>query len=121
MTCVRFAPSPTGLLFLSGARVALANYLFARRKAGNLLLRLDDLDEERVEAEAVVAAVGGNERDRGAGPRLDPAHLAAQRPNFFTQPVQQAAVRLHLLADRLLQPPLAVRIDHRPGASRIRP
>src|SRR4051812_508139 len=47
MIRVRFAPSPTGLLFLSGTRVALANYLFARRKAGSMLLRLDDLDEER--------------------------------------------------------------------------
>jgi glutamyl-tRNA synthetase len=57
MTRVRFAPSPTGLLFLSGARVALANYLFARRKAGSMLLRLDDLEEERcrpAHAEAIM-------------------------------------------------------------------
>jgi glutamyl-tRNA synthetase len=47
MIRVRFAPSPTGLLFLSGARVALANHLFARRANGRMLLRLDDLDEER--------------------------------------------------------------------------
>ncbi|PPQ28889.1 glutamate--tRNA ligase [Rhodopila globiformis] len=47
MTRVRFAPSPAGLLFLSGARVALANHLFARRRNGRMLLRLDDLDEER--------------------------------------------------------------------------
>jgi glutamyl-tRNA synthetase len=47
MIRVRFAPSPTGLLFLSGARVALANYLFAHRNNGRMLLRLDDLDEER--------------------------------------------------------------------------
>jgi glutamyl-tRNA synthetase len=47
MIRVRFAPSPTGLLFLSGARVALANHLFARRESGRVLLRLDDLDEER--------------------------------------------------------------------------
>jgi glutamyl-tRNA synthetase len=47
MIRVRFAPSPTGHLFVSGARVALANYLFARRNNGVMLLRLDDLDEER--------------------------------------------------------------------------
>src|SRR5690349_21126384 len=47
MIRVRFAPSPAGLLFLSGARVALANHLFARRRNGRMLLRLDDLDEER--------------------------------------------------------------------------
>jgi glutamyl-tRNA synthetase len=47
MTRVRFAPTPTGSLFVSGARVALANYLFARRTGGHMLLRLDDLDQER--------------------------------------------------------------------------
>jgi glutamyl-tRNA synthetase len=47
MTRVRFAPTPTGNLFVSGVRVALANYLFARRTNGQMLLRLDDLDAER--------------------------------------------------------------------------
>lgn len=47
MTRVRFAPSPTGYLFVSGGRVALVNYLHARRHGGNLLLRLDDIDRER--------------------------------------------------------------------------
>lgn len=52
MIRVRFAPTPTGNtpagnLFVSGARVALANYLFARRNSGEMLLRLDDLDQER--------------------------------------------------------------------------
>ena len=47
MTRVRFAPTPTGNLFVSGVRVALANHLFARRTDGQMLLRLDDLDNER--------------------------------------------------------------------------
>jgi glutamyl-tRNA synthetase len=47
MTRVRFAPTPTGNLYVSGVRVALANYLFARRTNGQMLLRLDDLDQER--------------------------------------------------------------------------
>src|SRR5271165_5601981 len=47
MTRVRFAPGPTGHLSVNGARVALANYLFARRNGGEMLLRLDDLDAER--------------------------------------------------------------------------
>jgi glutamyl-tRNA synthetase len=47
MTRVRFAPSLTGNLFVSGVRVALANHLFARRTDGQMLLRLDDLDRER--------------------------------------------------------------------------
>jgi len=47
MIRVRFAPSPTGHLFVSGARIALVNFLHARRHGGHLLLRLDDLDQER--------------------------------------------------------------------------
>ena len=47
MIRVRFAPRPTGLLLVSGARVAFANYLFARRNNGQFLLRFDDLDEDR--------------------------------------------------------------------------
>jgi len=44
---VRFAPSPTGLLHVGNARIALANWLFARRFGGHVLLRLDDTDAER--------------------------------------------------------------------------
>jgi glutamyl-tRNA synthetase len=47
MIRVRFAPTPSGNLFVSSARVALANDLFARRGHGQMLLRLDDLDQER--------------------------------------------------------------------------
>jgi len=44
---VRFAPSPTGHLHIGGARTALFNYLYARRQAGVLVLRLEDTDAER--------------------------------------------------------------------------
>jgi glutamyl-tRNA synthetase len=44
---VRFAPSPTGLLHLGGARTALFNYLFARHYDGDLILRIEDTDRER--------------------------------------------------------------------------
>ncbi|MCA7119636.1 MAG: glutamate--tRNA ligase [Acidibrevibacterium sp.] len=44
---VRFAPSPTGHLHVGNARIALANFLFARRHGGHFLLRLDDTDRER--------------------------------------------------------------------------
>ena len=48
---LRFAPSPTGLLHVGNARVALANWLLARRQGGQVLLRLDDTDTERSKAE----------------------------------------------------------------------
>jgi glutamyl-tRNA synthetase len=44
---LRFAPSPTGLLHVGNARVALANYLLAKRHGGEFLLRMDDTDTER--------------------------------------------------------------------------
>ena len=43
----RFAPSPTGLLHIGGARTALFNYLFARHHGGEFLLRVEDTDRER--------------------------------------------------------------------------
>lgn len=43
----RFAPSPTGMLHIGGARTALFNYLFARRNGGRFLLRIEDTDRER--------------------------------------------------------------------------
>jgi len=43
----RFAPSPTGLLHIGGARTALFNYLFARHHGGAYLLRIEDTDRER--------------------------------------------------------------------------
>jgi glutamyl/glutaminyl-tRNA synthetase len=46
---VRFAPSPTGLLYVGNARTALYNWLFARRTGGQYLLRIEDTDLERSE------------------------------------------------------------------------
>jgi glutamyl-tRNA synthetase len=48
---VRFAPSPTGLLHLGGARTALFNYLFARHHGGDLILRIEDTDRARSKTE----------------------------------------------------------------------
>jgi nondiscriminating glutamyl-tRNA synthetase len=47
---VRFAPSPTGLLHVGGARTALFNWLFARHQGGSFILRIEDTDVERSEA-----------------------------------------------------------------------
>lgn len=47
---VRYAPSPTGALHLGGARTALFNYLFARQKGGQFLLRIEDTDRARLVA-----------------------------------------------------------------------
>ena len=44
---VRFAPSPTGHLHLGSARTALYNYLIARQKGGQFILRIEDTDRKR--------------------------------------------------------------------------
>jgi glutamyl-tRNA synthetase len=49
---VRFAPSPTGMLHIGGARTALFNFLFARHHDGEFLLRIEDTDRERSTPEA---------------------------------------------------------------------
>ena len=43
----RFAPSPTGMLHIGGAKIALFNYLFAKHHNGKFLLRIEDTDKER--------------------------------------------------------------------------
>ena len=45
---MRYAPSPTGALHLGGARTALFNYLYARQKGGQFLLRIEDTDRARL-------------------------------------------------------------------------
>ncbi len=48
---VRFAPSPTGLLHVGNARTALYNWLFARRNGGVFILRIEDTDLDRSQAQ----------------------------------------------------------------------
>jgi glutamyl-tRNA synthetase len=50
---LRFAPSPTGVLHIGGARTALYNWLAARRTGGKLVLRIEDTDRERSTEENV--------------------------------------------------------------------
>jgi nondiscriminating glutamyl-tRNA synthetase len=49
---VRFAPSPTGPLHIGGARSALFNYLLAKQKGGDFILRIEDTDLERSSRES---------------------------------------------------------------------
>lgn len=44
---VRFAPSPTGMLHIGGARTAIYNWAYARAKGGKFILRIEDTDEAR--------------------------------------------------------------------------
>ncbi|HXH71493.1 MAG TPA: glutamate--tRNA ligase [Mariprofundaceae bacterium] len=51
----RFAPSPTGLLHLGNVRTALLSWLYAHKHGGRFLLRFEDTDAERSEAEYIAA------------------------------------------------------------------
>jgi len=49
---VRMAPSPTGFLHIGGVRTFLFNWLFARGRDGECLLRIENTDTSREVAEA---------------------------------------------------------------------
>ncbi len=55
----RFAPSPTGMLHIGGARTALFNWLYARGRGGRFVLRIEDTDRARSTPEATQAILDG--------------------------------------------------------------
>ncbi len=66
---VRFAPSPTGMFHVGGARSALYNWALARQAHGRFVLRIEDTDAERNRPEWVegiisaLAAIGISSAD----------------------------------------------------------
>jgi glutamyl-tRNA synthetase len=68
---VRFAPSPTGVLHIGGARTALYNWLLARGQGGAFVLRIEDTDRERStpeNVEQILEALRWLELDWDEGP-----------------------------------------------------
>lgn len=57
----RFPPSPSGYLHVGGARTAIFNWLYARNKGGQFVLRIEDTDAERSTQESVDAIFEGLE------------------------------------------------------------
>jgi len=55
----RFAPSPTGMLHIGGARTALFSWLYARHHGGTFVLRIEDTDRERSTDEATAVILDG--------------------------------------------------------------
>ena len=81
---VRFAPSPTGVLHIGGARTALYNWLAARGSGGSFVLRIEDTDRERStpeNVEQILEALRWLQLDWDEGPfsqaERAPAHAAA--------------------------------------------
>ena len=59
MIRTRFAPSPTGVLHVGGARTALFCWLYTRKTGGKFVLRIEDTDLERSTPESVQAILDG--------------------------------------------------------------
>ena len=75
----RFAPSPTGLLHVGGARTALFCWLFARRYGGTFVLRIEDTDRERSTQASIDAILDGLRwlgLEADEGPRFQTDRLA---------------------------------------------
>src|SRR5690242_929042 len=87
----RFAPSPTGLLHIGGARTALFNYLFSRHHGGEYLLRIEDTDRERSTPENTLIILES----------LDWLGLSPDRPPVFqsTREARHAEVARSLVAE----------------------
>jgi glutamyl-tRNA synthetase len=84
---VRFAPSPTGALHIGGARTALYNWLLARGRGGELVLRIEDTDRERStpeNVEQILDALRWLELDWDEGP-LSQAERAERHRERLTE------------------------------------
>ena len=85
---VRFAPSPTGVLHIGGARTALYNWLLARRpQGGELVLRIEDTDPERStpeNIERILDALSWLELDWDEGPVFQ-THAAPRHAEVLQQ------------------------------------
>src|SRR4051812_8987632 len=88
---VRFAPSPTGMFHVGGARSALHNWLYAKQHGGVFVLRIEDTDAARNRpewTEGILSALDwiGIERGTYEGPYFQ-SHSAEQH--------REAAEKLH--------------------------
>ena len=101
----RFAPSPTGYLHVGGARTALFNWLFARKRGGKFILRIEDTDEKRNTAQAREAIYEGLKwlaLDWDEGPDKGGAvgpYLQSQREEVYQRYLAQLEIKGHVYTD----------------------
>jgi glutamyl-tRNA synthetase len=94
---VRFAPSPTGVLHIGGARTALYNWLLARGSGGTFVLRIEDTDRERSTPENVdqiLDALRWLELDWDEGP-----HSQSARRDRHTEAIERLVEDGHAYED----------------------
>jgi len=113
---LRFAPSPTGYLHVGGARTALFNWLYARRHGGTFILRIEDTDVERSQAEMVTGILDGLRWlgiDWDEGPEIGGPHA----PYFQSERLDRyrAAAKQLLDSGQAFQDEGAIRFKVPPG------
>jgi glutamyl-tRNA synthetase len=113
---LRFAPSPTGYLHVGGARTALFNWLYARRHGGTFILRIEDTDVERSQAEMVTGILDGLRWlgiDWDEGPEVGGPHA----PYFQSQRLDRyrAAARQLVDSGQAFEDEGAIRFKVAPG------
>ncbi|MEO0740306.1 MAG: glutamate--tRNA ligase [Bacteroidota bacterium] len=92
---VRFAPSPTGKLHIGGLRTALYNWLFARQQGGTFVLRIEDTDRSRYDADSeedIIDSLQWAGLQYDEGPRVDGPHgpyYQSQRSALYRTHVDQ--------------------------------
>lgn len=87
MIKTRFAPSPTGVLHVGGARTALFSWLYAKKMGGKFVLRIEDTDLERSTEASVKAILDGMawlDLDHDEGP-----YYQTQRFDQYRRVIQQ--------------------------------
>jgi glutamyl-tRNA synthetase len=95
----RLAPSPTGGLHLGIARTALVAWLRARKQAGALVMRVEDIDTPRVVADSA-RAIMDDMRWLGLDWDEGPDVAGPYAPYEQSQRTQLYADALHTLAQR---------------------
>jgi glutamyl-tRNA synthetase len=92
---VRFAPSPTGSLHIGSVRTTLYNYFFARKSGGQLTLRIEDTDQDRLVPGAIDSIYDGlawldvkwDEGPREGGPHAP--YVQSERLPLYQKHAQQ--------------------------------
>ena len=100
----RFAPSPTGLLHVGGARTALFCWLFARHHGGTFVLRIEDTDRERSTQASIDAILDGLQwlgLDADEGPWFQTDRLALYQEHIERLLRQGKAYRCYCSKEEL--------------------
>lgn len=96
-TRVRFAPSPTGMFHVGGARSALYNWAVARQSGGKFVLRIEDTDAARNKPEwidgiiSALASIGISKDD----PAFEGPYFQSQNADRHTEAAQQLYAQGH--------------------------